>query len=82
MNAIKKSLGWFWMLLAPAVIIFLVYEAIQKITATPENVKANVMLQWTIILIIFVPICVGLFIFGKYAKEGEYAHLPESSVEL
>ena len=82
MNTLKKSLGWLWMLIAPAVIIFLVYEAIHKIAATPENIKANVMLQWSIILLIFVPICIGLFIFGKYATEGEYAHLPESSDDL
>jgi hypothetical protein len=35
-----------------------------------------------IILLVFTPICVGFFIFGKYASSNEYAHLPESSNEI
>lgn len=82
MNTIKKILGYVWMLLAPAIICFLVYEAFVKIGLAKPAEKPNVILQWVIILIIFTPISIGFFIFGKYATANEYAHLPESSSDL
>lgn len=82
MNTLKKLLGVVWMLLAPSIICFLVYQANLKIQAASESTKANVILQWSIILIIFIPICIGFFLFGKYAASDEYAHLPSSSEEI
>jgi len=82
MNNIKKILGLVWMALAPAIICFLVYEAFAKIGTAKPTEKANTILQWVIILIIFTPISIGFFLFGKYAASNEYAHLPESSEEL
>lgn len=82
MNAIKKYLGIIWMLLSPAIIIFLFWQAADKIGKASEATKANITLQWSIILIIFLPICVGLLIFGYYAIKGYYEHLPESSAEI
>lgn len=82
MNSIKKILGLVWMVLAPSMIYFLASQAIAKIGAATEVTRANVTLQWAIILIIFTPICVGFFIFGYYAIKGEYDHLPESSADL
>jgi hypothetical protein len=55
---------------------------VEKISAATEIQKSNVALQWVIILLVFTPICVGFFIFGKYASTNEYAHLPESSAEI
>ncbi len=82
MNKLKKSLGILWMLLAPAIILFLFWQAAEKIGKATEATRANVTLQWSIILIIFFPICVGLLIFGYYASKGYYEHLPESSAEI
>jgi len=82
MNAIKKYLGIIWMLLSPAIIIFLFWQAADKIGMATEATKANITLQWSIILIIFFPICIGLMIFGYYAVKGYYEHLPESSAEI
>ncbi len=82
MNSIKKILGLVWMILSPSLIYFLATQAIAKIGAASEAIKANVTLQWAIILIIFTPICIGFFIFGFYAVKGEYDHLPESSADL
>jgi hypothetical protein len=82
MNAIKKYLGVIWMTLSPAIIIFLFWQAADKISMASEATKANVTLQWSIILIIFFPICIGLMIFGYYAVKGYYEHLPESSAEI
>ena len=82
MNTIKKILGMVWMFLAPAIIWFLVPQAIQKIAVATTLTRSNVTLQWVIILTIFTPICIGFFIFGYYAFKGEYAHLPASSQDL
>jgi ABC-type polysaccharide/polyol phosphate export permease len=82
MNTIKKLLGYVWMLIAPCIILFLVYEAYDKISKAPATTQSNVILQWVIILLIFTPICVGFFIFGRYASKGEYDHLPAASSEI
>lgn len=82
MNTIKKLLGYLWMALAPIIIAFLVYEAVEKIGNATAVLRSNVILQWSIILLIFTPIGIGFFIFGWYASKDEYAHLPTSSNEL
>ena len=70
------------MFLAPAMIWFLASQAIQKINNATSLTRSNVTLQWVIILTIFTPICIGFFIFGKYAFKGEYDQLPSSSKDL
>ena len=82
MNNLKKYLGLVWMLMAPVLIIFMGWQAFEKINAATGDTKANVALQWAIILMVFIPICAGFFIFGKYSFHGDYAHLPESSEEI
>ncbi|MBL0145782.1 MAG: hypothetical protein IPP48_08475 [Chitinophagaceae bacterium] len=82
MNALKKFLGIIWMALSPAIVGFMFWQAADKIGKATEATKSNVTLQWVIILTIFLPICIGLFIFGYYAIKGYYDHLPESSAEL
>ena len=82
MNSFKKLLGYLWMLIAPCIILFLVYEAYDKISNAAAVIQSNVILQWVIILLIFTPICVGFFIFGNYASKGEYDYLPETSSEM
>ncbi|HEX5654153.1 MAG TPA: hypothetical protein VFX58_13825 [Chitinophagaceae bacterium] len=81
MNVVKRYLGILWLVLAPAVIYFLVDRAIVHID--PAGIKdINNPVIWVIIITIFTPIAVGLMIFGWYAFRGEYDHLPESSKEL
>lgn len=76
-------LGLVWMLLGPSVVIFMFLQAMDKISKAAEGVaKTNTTLQWVIILVIFIPVCAGLVIFGYYAWKGEYEHLPENSNEL
>ena len=87
MNAIRKYSGIVWLLLSPAAIIFIIYNAITVIgkadkavaaatsdtaKALAEAAKTNTILQWCIITIIFLPIAFGLIIFGRYALNGEY----------
>ncbi len=83
MNTIKKMLGLVWILLAPSLVIFMIMQAIEKVANAAEGIaRTNTLLQWSIIIIIFIPICIGLAIFGLYALKGEYTQLPESSDEI
>jgi len=83
MNSVKKLLGIVWIALGPIIILFLIMQAIAKISVAAEGIaRTNTTLQWSIIILIFIPICAGLMIFGFYALKGEYDRLPESSEEL
>ncbi|WP_293784298.1 DUF6814 family protein [uncultured Pedobacter sp.] len=83
MNTLKKFLGLVWMVLGPLMMTFLFIQAIDKIGLTHSDIeRTNAILQWAIILFIFLPISLGLMIFGFYAWKGEYDRLPESSEEL
>lgn len=83
MNTIKRILGYLWLILAPVIMVFMFTQAYAKVSAATEGImKTNTLLQWSIILIIFLPVSAGLAIFGYYALKGEYDHLPENSNEL
>jgi ABC-type transport system involved in cytochrome c biogenesis permease component len=82
MNGLKRYLGILWILLSPAIVGFLFWQAADKIGRASAATRSNVTLQWVIILIIFLPVCIGLLIFGFYAFKGYYDHLPESSEEI
>jgi len=82
MKAIKKILGLVWMLLGPVAMTFLFIQAGEKIGLTHTDIeRTNTILQWGIILFIFLPISLGLMIFGFYAWKGEYDQLSDYSVE-
>lgn len=70
MNAIKKALGIVWILLGPATLFFLIKTAASEIARNP---LPSTKVQWSIFVIIFIPIAVGLVLFGYYALKGEYA---------
>ena len=55
-------MGIAWMLIAPLVIYFLVTGAIHNISATRTK-DINKPVPWLIIITIFTPIAIGLFIF-------------------
>ncbi len=76
---LKKIMGVICMLIAPAVIYFLLSGAISNIGEGTKDINKPV--PWMIIIAIFTPIAVGLFIFGYYALKGEYEQLPENSNE-
>ena len=82
MNALKRFLGIIWILLSPATVAFLLWQASDKIGKASDLTRSNVTLQWVVILVIFIPICIGLLIFGYYSVKGYYDHLPESSAEI
>ena len=83
MNALKKFLGLIWMLLGPVAMTFLFIQAIDKVGLTHTEIeRTNTILQWGIILFIFLPISLGLMIFGFYAWRGEYDQLPQNSEHI
>ena len=80
MNQFKKIMGVVCMIIAPAVIYFLLSGAIANIGSGTKDINKPV--PWIIIIAIFTPIAIGLFIFGYYALRGEYEYLPENSEEI
>jgi cytochrome bd-type quinol oxidase subunit 2 len=72
MKSIKRYLGIVWILAAPVLVAFMVWQAYEKISASAAAAKTNAFLQWLIIILVFIPICIGFIIFGWYAFRGEY----------
>jgi predicted Na+-dependent transporter len=79
MNQVKKYGGLIWMAMCPLVIWLLAATAIEEIRKHPV---IDTKIQWGVFVIVFIPISLGLFLFGWFAWKGEYDHLPESSDEL
>jgi len=67
------------MVLGPVAIIFLIRTALSEIVKKPV---IDTKIQWGVFVVVFIPIAIGMMIFGYYAIKGEYDHLPESSAEL
>ncbi len=69
MNSIKRIAGILWILMGPVAIYYLLQTAIAEIAKKP-SIETKV--QWAVFVIIFLPIAIGLVIFGYYAMKGEY----------
>lgn len=81
MNNVKRYFGIVFILLAPFIIYQLISGAVQHINSKGTKDINNPVI-WFIIIGIFIPIAIGLVIFGWYAFKGEYDHLPEKSNDL
>ena len=79
MNKLKRYLGVLWMIIGPAAIYYLIKTASEEIAKNPV---INTKMQWIVFVVIFIPIAIGMMIFGWLALKGEYDHLPESSAEV
>jgi purine-cytosine permease-like protein len=73
MNALKKYLGIVWMLLGPIGIVYLVRTALSEIAKKPV---LDTKVQWAVFIGIFIPIAMGMVLFGWYAFRGEYDRIP------
>jgi hypothetical protein len=89
MNTVKKFLGFIWLVLGPAVVIFLVmragteFAAANKLPAADAAKKITELnVFWPIIIGIFTPIMAGLSLFGWYGVKDEYDHDVTSSADL
>lgn len=79
MNLLKRYAGLLWIIMGPAAIFYLIKTAAAEIAKKPV---IDTKIQWIVFVVIFIPIAIGLMVFGWYALKGEYDHLPESSAEL
>ena len=79
MNNIKRFAGVLWIILGPVAIFYLIKTAAEEITKKPV---IDTKIQWIVFVVIFIPIAIGLRIFGWYALKNEYHHLPESSKDV
>ena len=79
MNLVKRYAGLLWMIIGPVAIIYLIKTAAEEIAKKPV---IDTKIQWIVFVIVFIPIAIGLMVFGWYALKGEYDQLPESSAEL
>ena len=79
MNQVKKIAGIVWMILGPIAVYYLAKTALHEIQKKPV---IDTKIQWGVFVIIFIPIAIGLVIFGWYAFKGEYNRLPGSSKEI
>ena len=79
MNTVKRFAGIVWILMGPIAIFYLIKTAAEEIAKKPV---LDTKIQWIVFVVIFIPIAIGLIIFGWYAMKGEYDKIPESSAEL
>ncbi len=71
--------GIIWMVLGPIGVFYLCKTAAAEIAKKP---LIDTKIQWAVFIVVFIPIAIGMVIFGWYAWKGEYDHLPETSDEL
>ena len=69
MNLLKRALGIVWIALGPIVLYWLIRTGAAEIAKNPA---ANTRIQWSVFILVFIPIVVGLVIFGYYSLKGEY----------
>jgi hypothetical protein len=79
MEGLKRILGIVWMLLGPGAIGLLLWRATIEIGEKPTQEN---WIFWGIIITIFLPIALGMSIFGYYAMKGYYEQLPTKSEEV
>jgi predicted Na+-dependent transporter len=69
MKSLKKFAGVIWIILGPAAICYLLKTAFSEISKKPET---DTKIQWAVFIIVFIPIALGMVLFGYYALKGEY----------
>ena len=69
MNQLKKVLGIVWIVLGPLILFYLIKTGASEIAKKPG---IDTKIQWGVFIVIFIPIAVGIVLFGYYALKGEY----------
>jgi hypothetical protein len=69
MNSIRRIAGILWIVIAPVALYYLIQTALLEIERKP---LIDTKIQWSVFIIIFIPVAIGLVIFGYYALKGEY----------
>jgi len=79
MNVLKRIAGILWIVAGPLAIYYIVRTAIEEINKKPV---IDTKIQWAVFVIVFIPIAIGIIIFGVYALKGQYDHLPDRSADI
>ncbi|HUS03462.1 MAG TPA: hypothetical protein VMY77_17100 [Chitinophagaceae bacterium] len=79
MDKLRRFLGIVWMLIGPVLFVMLLISAINNINGHAKGDISN-PIPWIIILAIFLPIAIGLSIFGWYAVKGNYDKITGEAV--
>ena len=79
MNQVKRLAGILWIILGPLAIYYLLKTAAAEIAKKPV---IDAKIQWGVFVVVFIPIAIGMVIFGYYAYKGEYDQLPQKSDEF
>jgi len=69
MNALKRALGIVWIILGPLLLFYLIKTGASEIAKKPG---VDTKIQWSVFILVFIPIAIGLVIFGYYALRNEY----------
>jgi hypothetical protein len=69
MNNLKKALGIVWIILGPLVLFYLIRTGASEIAKKPGT---DTKIQWGVFIAVFIPIAIGMVLFGYYALKGEY----------
>jgi len=69
MDQLKRAFGILWMVLGPLAVYYLVQTAASEIAKKPV---IDTKIQWGVFVGVFIPIAIGLVLFGWYAWKGEY----------
>ncbi|MBK9763489.1 MAG: hypothetical protein IPO87_09030 [Flavobacteriales bacterium] len=69
MDQLKRAAGILWMILGPLAVYYLVQTAAIEIAKKPV---IDTKIQWGVFVGVFIPIAIGLVLFGWYAWKGEY----------
>jgi len=69
MNLLKKALGIVWIALGPLILFYLIKTGASEMARKPG---IDTKIQWGVFIGIFIPIAVGIVLFGYYALRGEY----------
>jgi len=72
-------MGLVWMAMGPLAILFLIRTAISEIEKKPV---IDTFIQWGVFVVVFIPIAIGLVIFGYFAFKGDYHQMPIDSAHL
>ena len=79
MNVLKRIAGILRIVAGPLAIYYIVRTAIEEINKKPV---IDTKIQWAVFVIVFIPIAIGIMIFGVYAIKGQYDHLPDRSADI
>lgn len=69
MNKLKRFAGLIWILLGPLALFYLFRTAAAEFDKRPV---LDTKIQWIVFIGIFIPIAIGIVLFGYYAIKGEY----------